>query len=138
MIRSPNDLIHGCSRWMPADDQCFKQVEYIPFARSGTFSMSRWEVSTKRPLRERLPMSTRPHLVGEVAGGQAVAATFCNHPLRKDRVSGTNAKPSSAVSPYWSRASAGVGESGTAHPIAVHLPLRRVNTTPADTRMLFW
>jgi len=77
---------------MPADEQCFEQVVYIPFACPGTFSMRGREVNTKRPLREWLSMATTPHLVGEVTGGQTVAATFRNHPLRKDRFSGTNAK----------------------------------------------
>ena len=35
-------------------------------------------------LRQRLPLAAPSHPVGEVAGSQAVAATFRNRPLRKD------------------------------------------------------
>jgi len=58
---------------MPADDQFFKQVVYIPFACSGTFSTRGREVKPKRPLREQRPLATTPHPVLEVAGGEAVA-----------------------------------------------------------------
>jgi len=35
-------------------------------------------------LRQRLSLAATPHLVGELAEGQVVAATFRNHPLCKD------------------------------------------------------